>query len=486
MAAKKPMKHLFIFLPGIMGSRLQKNGKDIWSLSRIPFWQHLRALLGAGSIPDLTLRDDDWQHDLNDGVVATELIADLHAVPRVVTQAGYEPFRQGVRQFFDVVEGSIHQPVDKANFYTFPYDWRRDNRATARKLGQFIEQQLPRWRAASGNPQAKVVLIGHSMGGLVARYYVEALDGWRTCHSLITIGTPHWGSVDAVDAICNSKKIGLADFTPVVRTLTSTHQLLPVYKAITLDDGQTVRIGEADLSNLERARAAAARDEFHEVIWERAKANRANPDYATQTVPWVGVEQDTLQSVRRTNGQVLVGYGLPPGFEGQPGDGDGTVPRFSAIPPDMKDIDGRFAVEQHGWLTNNNQTISPVLETIVTLIADLPLGGLGAGRPVPSINLRVAPLVDHKDGPQISVRLGDVSPKPRVLSVVLQRIDAQQPDIKTQVTASGGAAADVSLPQLPAGLYTIEVKPRRKTESSPAPVHAVFEVAEGLERDTTE
>jgi pimeloyl-ACP methyl ester carboxylesterase len=478
MTTRQRMPHLLIFLPGIMGSRLQKNGRDIWALSKIPFWQHLRALISAGSIADLTLRDDDWQRDLDDGVVATELIADLHAVPKVVTQAGYGPFRRQIAAFFDVVEGSVHQPADRANFYTFPYDWRRDNRASARRLADFIARQLPRWRAHSGSADAKVILIGHSMGGLISRYYVEALEGWRSCQTLITIGTPHWGSVDALEAICNGKKIGLSDFTQVVRSLTSTHQLLPAYQMLRLADGRTVRASEVDLPNVDRARAVAARKEFHEVIWAAAKANRASAAYQTQTVPWVGVAQDTLQSAELSGGQVLTRLALPDGFAGQPGDGDGTVPRFAAIPPELAAISARFAVEQHGWLTNSVQTIEPVLHTIVTLMAGLPIEHLGGEKPAPAINLRVSSLVSVQDGPQIAVRLAGPGARKRQLRVVVKRVDKRQKGVATTVEARAEGAVDVALPRLDPGLYQVEVRAARTTAQSPGAVHGVFEVVE--------
>jgi purine-nucleoside phosphorylase len=37
-------------------------------------------------------------------------------------------------------------------------------------------------------------IVGHSMGGLVARYYIENLGKDENIRRLITIGTPHWGS----------------------------------------------------------------------------------------------------------------------------------------------------------------------------------------------------------------------------------------------------------------------------------------------------
>ena len=40
----------------------------------------------------------------------------------------------------------------------------------------------------------RVHVIGHSMGGLVARYYVQCLGGDDRVHTLVTLGTPHAGT----------------------------------------------------------------------------------------------------------------------------------------------------------------------------------------------------------------------------------------------------------------------------------------------------
>jgi len=58
------------------------------------------------------------------------------------------------------------------------------------RLAQFLEETC----AASGEPQ--VVLVAHSMGGLVARAYVCA-HGARRIRKLITIASPHNGTVHA-------------------------------------------------------------------------------------------------------------------------------------------------------------------------------------------------------------------------------------------------------------------------------------------------
>lgn len=51
-------------------------------------------------------------------------------------------------------------------------------------------------RQITGAP--RVDLVGHSMGGLVARYYVEQLDGASAVGRLITLGTPHRGTGMAI------------------------------------------------------------------------------------------------------------------------------------------------------------------------------------------------------------------------------------------------------------------------------------------------
>lgn len=43
----------------------------------------------------------------------------------------------------------------------------------------------------------RVHIIGHSMGGLVARYYVQRLGGDEHVHTVVTLGTPHCGTIPA-------------------------------------------------------------------------------------------------------------------------------------------------------------------------------------------------------------------------------------------------------------------------------------------------
>jgi pimeloyl-ACP methyl ester carboxylesterase len=56
-------------------------------------------------------------------------------------------------------------------------------------LGAHIE------RVCEQTGHDRVHLVGHSLGGLIARYHVQRQGGDRRVESLVTLGTPHRGSV---------------------------------------------------------------------------------------------------------------------------------------------------------------------------------------------------------------------------------------------------------------------------------------------------
>jgi pimeloyl-ACP methyl ester carboxylesterase len=60
--------------------------------------------------------------------------------------------------------------------------------AGARQLGWFVDEV----RAATG--AAQVDVIGHSMGGVVGRYYVALAHGDGIVKNLVTLGSPHAGT----------------------------------------------------------------------------------------------------------------------------------------------------------------------------------------------------------------------------------------------------------------------------------------------------
>lgn len=61
----------------------------------------------------------------------------------------------------------------------------RDVRTAAELLGRHVEEICAR------TGHGRVDIVGHSLGGLIARYYVQRLGGDRRVRTLVTLGTPH-------------------------------------------------------------------------------------------------------------------------------------------------------------------------------------------------------------------------------------------------------------------------------------------------------
>ena len=64
----------------------------------------------------------------------------------------------------------------------------QDVRTVAARLGALIE------RTCEETGYERVHVIGHSLGGLIARYYVQRLGGDARVHTLCTLGSPHAGT----------------------------------------------------------------------------------------------------------------------------------------------------------------------------------------------------------------------------------------------------------------------------------------------------
>jgi pimeloyl-ACP methyl ester carboxylesterase len=317
----------------------------------------------------LELKDDPQDvEDLGDGVVATGLFPDVHLIPGFWKIDGYSGVRAALSQ---------RLKLDGAqNYVEFPYDWRRDNRVAARKLARLVPAWLAQWKKVSGNEDAKVVFIAHSMGGLVARYYLECLEGWRYTRKLITFGTPYRGSPNALDYLSNGygktfAGFNVADLSALMRSFTSVYQLLPRYPCVDMGDGVMRRPGEVSgLPNIDPAKAAAGLA-FHRELDRAIRANAESKEYQPYQVhPIVGTDQPTKQSARIDAGRLAPFNEL----RGTDESGDGTVPRPSAIPlgpkPEDDEAFGHAALYVsgiHGSLQNLPQVVAQVSYVLLEL-----------------------------------------------------------------------------------------------------------------------
>ncbi|MET7489770.1 alpha/beta fold hydrolase [Streptomyces sp. NPDC005538] len=78
-----------------------------------------------------------------------------------------------------------------------------DIRTAAELLGRHIEEICER------TGSREVDIVGHSLGGLIARYYVQRLGGDLRVRTLVTLGTPHSGTA----------VVPLANAHPIVRQM---------------------------------------------------------------------------------------------------------------------------------------------------------------------------------------------------------------------------------------------------------------------------
>lgn len=476
------LRHLVVFLPGILGTILQKDGRDVWAPSRQALWTLFETC--GDSIRDLqVVGEDNESDDLGDGIRADRPVRDtLFQIPRLIEHSGYGPLLDLLPEYLEIKTGSVHAPQDEASFYPFPYDWRRDNRVSARRLQRFVETQLPRWRHWSGARDAKVILIGHSMGGLVARYYVEVLGGWKHTLALITVGTPHRGALGALDILSNGipKLKRIFDIGPWARSFESVYQLLPTYRALQVDDAY-MRVVEAPaLPNIDAARAAVARQDFFEAMRLAREAHLNEPSYDRNLlVPWVGTRQETWQSARLQDGRITAGYAAPPGLRPELADGDGTVPRISAIPAALEGQRlERFAAERHGWLTNNPMCLDPLLQTIRQIGAgrsSTDFHGSVEGVGGASIGLGLEGLFARDETPTATLRLHEAR-RALTLRIAVRPTAPEAPRQSLDLTLRPDESRTVPIEDLAPGQYALTVSSADAVGPRPHPVHGVFEV----------
>ena len=478
MVNKAPMKDLVVILPGILGSVLQKDGKDLWAVSGQAVWQVFTN--SEQTFQNLKLgQDDPKAESLGDGVRATALIQDTHLIPGFWKIDGYTKTASLITDNFDVTPGDIYNdPDDKAaNFYQFPYDWRRDNRANARILKKLIDKRLKCWREKSGASDAKVILMAHSMGGLVSRYYLEVLEGWQDSRALFTFGTPYRGSLKAVNFLANGYKQMFLDLTEVMRSLTSIYQLLPIYKVININ-GEYHRIAETDnLPNIDKLKAQDALA-FHREIEAAVEQHLKDESYLNSfvTVPISGVQQPTLQSAALIDGKLIASEDLPEVLRNRSdlGDGDGTVPKVSAIPIERsKDLNNFFIAEQHGGLQNQAQVLDNLLNTL--RVSQFSLSEVRKAEPQTAISLSLDDLYLADEPVALRARLIGLPDSATKLKANIQAVSDEKPaltlDFVEQEKEWVLAIADLS-----PGLYRVTVQAENTSEQAPTPVHDLFEV----------
>ncbi|MGW6884663.1 lipase/acyltransferase domain-containing protein [Streptomyces goshikiensis] len=375
MHARLRFDDLIVVLPGIGGSTLHRGGAPVWKPPLAlggalrPFGHALEQLAG-----DHRLLDDPGYED---GIVASGLIGAPVTIPGLTKLNQYRRLRSRLLGCFDLVQGDSNVDGRPANYFEFPYDWRRDNRVSAERLKALVDRELPKWEAALPYGRPRTVLLGHSMGGLVAKYYLDVLGGWEHCRTLITFGTPFRGSLAALDVLAGGvRALGttLDTVSAVVGEFTSVHQLLPRYPVLVdrrpgarPDAGaRHVHGSPVPLGALDLGRAKAAYKDFHRPMDGKGTG-------PVSVVPVVGYGHPTLQTAVLDRKGLLITEEPAALDESQQwlGTGDRTVPAVSAIPVELS------GTATWAWENATHSTIHATDAVLDRLVRTLALPGSG-------------------------------------------------------------------------------------------------------------
>jgi len=463
-----------------MGSILQKDGQELWNTSNLI--KTTLTGLGHSSFQQLQMQGDNPEiDDLEDGIQANSLITVPRILPGLIKTDDYSILSHLITHNFNVTKADVDND-NPANFFEFPYDWRRDNRVTARKIKKLIDQRLPQWCEHTGNKDAKVIILAHSMGGLVARYYLEVLEGWQKCRALVTLGTPYRGAIDAVNYVANGYKQTFLNLTQVVRSFTSVYQLMPIYQMVKIGKNYQRLAEIQEIPNIDKKRAEQALA-FHREIEISVEQHQKDAQYLQngyKIIPFVGFRQDTFQSVEMVDGKLKASYELPNGVDSSLGEGDGTVPRLSAIPIELdQEYRETYIAQRHSCLQSSPQILNDLRERLKQMqISHQPIRGTELRNEIdkrPAISLNIDDLYVASEPIELYARIVDLKTDIGVLQAKITPVEQNERPLLLNFQEQEHRWV-LTIECLPPGLYRLEVQTSMQGPLTPIPVKDVFEV----------
>jgi pSer/pThr/pTyr-binding forkhead associated (FHA) protein/pimeloyl-ACP methyl ester carboxylesterase len=282
-----------VIVPGVMGSELYLGSEKVW-----PDVKHLFRNPELYQLPDKTPLEPRG------------LVQEVVIVPNLVKLDQYNRLGDYLVEELGYERG--HDLLE------FPYDWRQDVRQSARRLAERIEA----W-----DPPAPITIIGHSLGTLVSRFYVERLGGQRRVERLILMGGPHQGVPKAAASLVlgpNLLPFGLMGdrLRDVMATFPSSYQILATYPCAVDQNGKRYDLFAMDawLTEAQRPLIAAARDFRRELGHETSVPAVSIFGYGLETITGLKLQHGL--------GDVLSQFKLM----AEP-DGDSTIPKLSSVLP---------------------------------------------------------------------------------------------------------------------------------------------------------
>ena len=361
-----------VVLPGIMGSELVEadSGRVLWGLAD-PGW-YADAWTTGRSLHALRVTEAERAGRV--GRVQAR---------RVLRAPAFAPMLRGIEPYGDLLRATRRYVAHPDAVREFPYDWRLSVEHNANELARVADDHLTAWRAhPAGSRDARLVLVAHSMGGLVARYFTNVLGGGRDVEAVVTLGTPFYGSAKAAVLLSAGRGAPLPlprrRLRLLAQTLPGLHDLLPGYRCV--EEGTSARrLTAGDVAGLGGDR------ELAEQAFARRERLLAGSWDGHHTL--VGVQQPTVQTVRLVDGvaePLFYTHITAPDGRATRVDrrGDSTVYRDAAAPPGAAPS---HLPQSHSALAKSEEGIAHVCAVLTRTPLGPPLGIGEVGVEVPDV-----------------------------------------------------------------------------------------------------
>lgn len=353
-----------IVIPGIMGSQLVDIDDDtvLWGLSA----KRYAAFWTSGSPWEKLKVTQDERSGRTGRVKATGLL----------TAPAFAPLLRGIEPYWRLTEGIRGVVPHRDAVLEYPYDWRLSVPHNANRLATVAAQHLETWRRhPNGSRSAKLLLVAHSMGGLIARFFTGVLGGEDEVRQTITIGTPFQGAVKAVFLLDRGHggpmPLPRRRLRALARTLPGVYDLLPSYRCVE-EQGTARKLTPADVGRLggdeDLARDAT---QLHKTIGSVGVSNLRT---------MVGVEQSTMQSIGLRQGIAQPQYYTLEDDGNIDWRGDGTV--YTQVAAGGVEPISSLP-QSHGALARNSEAIAAIRSVLTRRRLGPPMGTGGVSLEIP-------------------------------------------------------------------------------------------------------
>lgn len=384
-------------IPGILGSKLvAEDGLKVWGSftfgaadADTPKGARALALPMQIGVPLTGLRDDVHPTEVLDVAVADVGIfrgLEFGAYVDILKTLAAGKYRDQTLGRAGVVDyGGLHYTC-----FQCAYDWRRDISEQSLALHELIVEAQETNRAARKLPPGypiKVDLVAHSMGGMVARYYLMygphplpadgslpevTWEGARNVSRAVIIGTPNAGSVLALRQLVNGWDLNplFPNYRPaILGTMPAIYGLMTRPRHARVVDAVGAPVDLYDLATWQRYKWGLASDD----PWTDRILQWLLPDAASrEDRKAIAIDhlQKCLDKAKQLHAALDVAAPLPPGlavhlFAGDAvdtpeiitvadsgrlrvtteGPGDGTVTRNSALMDERTGVGYRVGLQ---------------------------------------------------------------------------------------------------------------------------------------------